>query len=251
MGEQGRTIKNFARIEMTLHNVIYISYELPHDIVRPIVPRQLPLAETDDGTVFISIVLLTSEAVHPTMLPYPRFTYEQINVRAYVRNPRSGEQAVYFLSSAVSSKLISLVTKSIGLTWEYRLIRRWEIPGQDDYIAIRITGKWYDDLAIEAESKSNGTAQLKPFRNINEAADYLIRPLMGFFGSAESLKRFKIWHPPVQPQIANLVHIDFPWHKLLRINYDLNLAAPHSVFLVKDARFYIYLPPAKVSGGAT
>ena len=243
----GSKIRNLARVEMELHNVIYLSYSLPLDMVRPLVPSILPLAAVGDDTVFISIVLLRSQAVHPTIIPAPRFNYEQINIRTYVRDPQSGENGVYFLRSAISSSFISSITKSIGLTWEYRIIDRMETVGKDNGITINIKGKWYADFDVEVNAGSSTTPQYKPFKSAKDAADYLIRPLMGFFGDVGKLKRFRIWHPPVEPKSANLTRADFPLNKLLKLDYKPDLSAPHSIFLVKNARFYIYLPPVGVN----
>jgi hypothetical protein len=241
----GSTISNLARIEMTLHNVIYLSYRLPHDMIRPLVPALLPLAVIDKDTVFISIVLLRSQAVHPTITPIPRFNYEQVNVRTYVRDPQSGESGVYFLNCAVSSGFISLVTKSIGLTWEYRIINRTETSGNAGDLTINVNGSWHGNFAVEVNSGVNDNPVYSPFKSGQEAADYLIRPLMGFLGDS-TLKRFRIWHPPVDPVSIKLVSIEFPMLRMLQLDHQIDLSAPHSVFLVKNARFYIYLPPVRV-----
>jgi hypothetical protein len=237
----GSMMRNLARVEMALHNVIYLSYRLHQEIIRPLIPASLPLAVIDKDDVFISIVLLTSREVHSTFIPLPRFTYEQVNVRTYVRDPQSGESGVYFLSSAVSSGFISAITRSIGLTWEYRT----EKVSSDGSITINIAGKWNEDFAVEVNSDTDKIPEYAPFKCGQVAADYLIRPLMGFFGDSQSLKRFIIWHPPVEPLSIKLLCIDFPLQRMLQLE-QIDLSTPHSVFLVKNARFYIYLPPVGV-----
>jgi hypothetical protein len=240
-------MRNLARVEMALHNVIYLSYRLHHEIIRPLIPASLPLAVIEKDDVFISIVLLTSREVHPTIIPLPRFNYEQVNIRTYIQDPQTGEIGVYFLNSAVSSGFISSVTRSIGLTWEYRKIDRKETVGSDGRIAIDIDGNWNEDFAVKVNSNTDEIPVSSPFKSVQEAADYLIRPLMGFFGDSHSLKRFKIWHPPVEPVSIKLVSIDFPLQRMLHLEHQINLLKPHSVFLVKNARFYIYLPPVSVN----
>lgn len=242
----GSTISNLSRIEMILHNVIYLSYRLPHDMIRPLVPAPLPLAVIDKDTVFISIVLLTSRAVHPTIIPLPRFNYEQVNIRTYVRDPQSGENGVYFLNSAVSSGFISSITKSIGLIWEYRIINRTETVGTDGDVTININGSWHEDFAVEVNSDAYENPVYSPFNSGQEAADYLIRPLMGFFGDSRSLKRLRIWHPPVEPVSIKLISIEFPLQRMLQLEHQIDLSIPHSVFLIKNAGFYIYLPSVRV-----
>jgi hypothetical protein len=242
----GSTISNLARVEMTLHNVIYLSYRLPYDIIRPLVPAPLPLAVIDEDAVFISIVLLRSQAVHPTIIPLPHFNYEQVNIRTYVRDPQNGENGVYFLYSAVSSGFISSITKSVGLTWEYRIINRTETASDDGDVTININGSWHEDFAVEVNSGAYENPVYSPFNSGQEAADYLIRPLKGFFGDSRSLKRFRIWHPPVEAVSIKPISIDFPLQKMLQIEHQMDLSAPHSVFLVRNARFYIYLPPVRV-----
>jgi hypothetical protein len=247
MGKPPRSkIRNLARVEMTLRNVIYLSYRFPHDIIRPRIPLSLPLAVIGNDTVFISIVLLTSRAVHPTIIPAPCFNYEQVNVRTYVRDPQSGESGVYFLNSAVSSGFISMVTKSIGLTWEYSKINRTETVSDDGDVTINIDGSWNEGFTVEVNSNEDKNPVYALFKSGQEAADYLIRPLKGFFGSSQSLRRFRIWHPPVEPVSVKLIDIRFPLQRMLQLEGQIDLSTPHSVFLVKNARFYIYLPPVRV-----
>jgi hypothetical protein len=247
MGQQGAFLANLTRIDMTLHNVIYISYALPEKELRPLVPHQLHLTKIGDSA-FLSIVLLRSEAVRSYIMPFPRFTYEQINIRTYVTEPGSGKKAVYFLGSAVSSRLISAATKLIGLTWEYRKIRRREEIGNGKAGLIRIIGGWYSEFHMEVESLTHGKQGPSPFRDIEEAANYLIRPLMGCYGKPTALRKFRIWHPRVTPKMAKLIGFKFPLYKILGMDLGLDLSQPHSVFLVDSAEFNIFLPPIRVPG---
>ena len=102
MDTQVSSIRKIARVEMSLHHVLYVSYLVPESRVRQLVPEALPLAVVERDNVFISVVILQSTRVRLSSLPFPKFTYNQVNIRTYVLDPHSGQHAVFFALNPIT-----------------------------------------------------------------------------------------------------------------------------------------------------
>jgi len=67
-------------VKMDLHNVQYVSYRVPVDPLRPLVPSELTLAAEKDR-VNLSIVAMQCRKVYLLNLEWPSFNYDQLNLR--------------------------------------------------------------------------------------------------------------------------------------------------------------------------
>jgi len=76
---------------------------------------------------------------------------------------------------------------------------------------------------------------------VESAVEYIVRPLIGFFGESGHIGRFNIWHEDIMPQIWQLQQVNFPLLNELGIIKEVE--NPHSVFFLPQADFYIYMPP--------
>jgi hypothetical protein len=85
-------------IKMDLHNLLYVSYLVPVDRIRLLVPSELKLASFNHK-VFVSIVAMQCRRVHLFDLKWPSLSYDQLNLRTYVIDPKTGKPAVYFFKS--------------------------------------------------------------------------------------------------------------------------------------------------------
>jgi len=231
------------KVKMTLRDVFYISYAVPAARLNPIIPDVLPLATLDDDMAFISIVALQSTKVRLSLLPFLHFKYYQLNIRTYVNDPVSGEHAVYFLRSGVTSRFISLVTRTTGIPWQYiDLVTEVNTKNETNfYLAL---GKWEEDFSINAQSLLDNFTALPFFDNRESAVNFLIRPLIGFVGDSRRLGRFTIQHPEVEPKTYTLTKLAFPLFTHLGAVDELG--NPHSVFFLPTADFEIHLPPTGI-----
>jgi len=247
MGTQTSLIRKITRVEMSLHHVLYISYLVPESRVRKLVPEELPLAVLDPDHVFVSVVILQSAGVRLSSLPFPKFTYNQVNIRTYVLDPKSGQQAVFFLRSGVTSSVVSLLTRSIGIPWQH-ISAELEISTdkRGKYQSYRAGGIWGQPFSVEAEGTPELPTKIAPFKDENEAVSYLVRPLTGFFGKKGKVQGFTIWHPEVQPHGGLIKQIHFPLLKSLNLLEESAIGKPDSILLVSNAYFYIYMPPERV-----
>ncbi|MFC1914526.1 DUF2071 domain-containing protein [Chloroflexota bacterium] len=239
---QKRVFTRLLHVEMTLRNVLYISYAVPAGKLRSLVPDILPLSTIGDDIAFISIVVLQSTQVRLGLMPL-RFDYHQLNIRTYVVDPVSGKHAVYFLRSGVTSRFISLVTRMSGIPWQLVDLETEVNPqnGTDSYVA---SGNWEGRFILKAQIYSDDPKETPFFENRDTAVDFLIRPLIGFVGDNRRLGRFTIQHPEVEPQSYTLMGLDFPlFTSLGAVDESSN---PHSVFFLPKADFSIYLPPTRI-----
>jgi Uncharacterized conserved protein (COG2071) len=240
-------LNRIMHVHMMLHNVFYVSYLIPVSRVRPLVPRELNLATIEQNKVFVSVVALQCEGAGARLLPFPRLNYNQINVRTYVRDPQTGKHAVYFLKSGVTSALVSLLTRTMGIPWQhidFDLQVATDEPTH--YTTCEVSGYWDGEFSLKARGTQVPPGHIPPFEETKSAIDYLVRPLIGCFGREGQVKRFTIGHPEVTPFEGWLDRFHFPILNSLNLIDEKEILKPQSVLFVPQARFDIYLPPAKV-----
>ena len=230
-------------VQMTLRDVLYVSYAVPAKKMRTIVPGILSLATLGDDIAFISIVALKSTQVRMNLMPFARFKYNQLNIRTYVKDPISGKHAVYFIRSGVTSRLISRVTRISGIPWQL-IDLEIEVNAQNETASYVASGDWEGRFSLKVQTFFDESNKTPLFGNRKAAVDFLIRPLIGFVGDNRRLGRFTIQHPEVEPQSWHLTELDFS----LFTNLDVvdELSNPHSVFYLPTTDFSIYLPPTRI-----
>jgi hypothetical protein len=232
---------------MVLQNVFYISYLISASRVVPLVPEELPLAIIGQNKVFISVVALRSAGVRASLLPFPSFNYNQINVRTYVKDPQTGKQAVYFLKSGVTSGVVSLLTRIIGIPWQHIDFDMQVATNEPTYYTnCEVSGYWDGEFSLQARGTQTPPRHIPPFEETKSAIDYLVRPLIGCFGRKGRVRRFSIWHPEVTPFEGRLESFHFPVLNSLNLIDEKEMMDPHSVLFVPRARFDIYLPATRV-----
>jgi hypothetical protein len=240
---QKSIISRLFCVKMTLRDVIYISYALPTRTLRPLVPDILPLATVEGDVAFISLVILRSTKVRLAAFPLLKFDYNQFNIRTYVVDPVSGRSGVYFIKSGITSRLISMVTNTIGIPWQLIEVTT-DVKMNDGSRSVSVYGNWEGPFSIRTQYKAGLTVLQPFFRDTKSAVDFLIRPLVGFAGDDRRLSRFTIQHPEVKPENWSLLELDCPiFQKLVTIE---NLRKPHSVFYLPTADFSIFLPPRRI-----
>ena len=240
-------LNRIMQVHMILHNVFYVSYLIPVSRVRPLVPHELSIAAIEQNKVFVSVVALRCEGVKAGLLPFPSFNYNQLNVRTYVTEPQTGKHAVYFLKSGVTSALVSLLTRTIGIPWQHiDLNLQVSVDESTRNIACEVAGYWDGEFSVKSRGTQMPPEHITPFGETKSAIDYLVRPLIGCFGPEGRVRRFHIWHPEVTPFEGRLERFHFPILNSLNLVDEKEMMKPESVLYVPQARFEIYLPPVKV-----
>ena len=242
-------LNRLMRVQMALRHVLYLNYLVPALRVRPLVPEILPLAIVDLNRVFVSVVILRSEKVKASLLPFPRFNYNQINVRTYVIDPQSGKQAVCFLRSGVTSAPVSFLTRAVGIPWQH-IALDMKVAANEvaNYASYEIAGNWNGEFSLKVQGTPLPPLQIAPFDDTESAVNYLVRPLIGFFGKGDGATRFGIRHPQINPCAGSLSSIYFHILNSMNLVEEKEMKNPQSVLFVPEAQFYIYLPPTWVKG---
>lgn len=235
---------HLLRVEMILRDVLYISYAVPKAKLLPLVPGSLELATVEGDTAFISLVIFQSTRVRLRALPFMTFDYYQFNIRTYVIDPVSGRNAVYFLRSGVTSRLISLATRSIGIPWEFIDLKVSTVSSKGSK-CLQVSGNWENKIYLEARAASENNQAPTLFGSTASAIDFLVRPLIGFVGGGNRTRRFTIWHSEVQPEIWSLVTMECPVFQ--EIGAVSDYVNTHSVFYLSSADFSVFLPPKKIT----
>jgi hypothetical protein len=236
-------LSRLLEVKMTLRDVLYISYAMPYIKLQPLLPATLKPATVDGNTGFISMVVLHSTRVRLSSFPLARFTYNQFNIRTYVIDPISGQHAVYFILSGVTSRLISLATGTMGIPWQFiELIMKMDsVQGSH---SLSISGNWRGYFSFKARNGTDIPDTPQYFETMESAVDFLIRPLIGFSGDTRRLVRFTIQHPQVKPEKWSLAQFQCPLFRSL-VEID-DLKDPHSVYYLPAADFSISLPPSRI-----
>jgi uncharacterized protein YqjF (DUF2071 family) len=243
-------MKQLARlvwVKMELHHVLYVSYLVPAARVRPHVPDTLKLSTMAGDRVFVSVVSMRCNGVRMTAFPWPAFNYSQLNIRTYVRDWHTGQPAVCFLHSGVSSTAVSSLTRLFDLGWQKAVFAVQASQSQDgryrDYVA---DGYWNGDIKIGACESDRAGKAVEPLENWRSLVDHLTAPLIGFGGSKGNSKRFEIIHRPLEVRSGVLRSIRFELLQSMNLVDDAALGEPHDVLLVPEAEFTVCLPPRRV-----
>ncbi len=235
-------------VRMQLHDLLYISYLVPVSRVRQLVPRMLPLNVIGKNKVFVSLVVLRCTDVHLSCFPLIRFAYNQINLRTYVRDPDTGANGVYFIASGVSSPWISNIAGLYNLSWQpinlrYSVIHKAESPVHP----LRSKGMWCGDFSIHAQPAKEDVEHIYPFEKVAGAMEYMVKPLLGFYGQHDDVRKFRISHTEIRPYRATVEEVSFPLLNMLEIVDEEATSSPDAVFSVQRAEFQVFLPPRKVT----
>lgn len=234
-------------VEMTLYDILYLSYLVPASHIRSLVPEILPLATVDDDMVFVSVVTFHSKGVRLVNLPSLRFTYDQINLRTYVKDPQTKNHGVYFLRSGITSASASLLTQLLNLPWEnipFTVTAERDKDGH--YVRYLASGDWQGKFLIEVKETVSQIMNFPPFATPEEAIQYLTGPLIGFYGSSQKLRRFEVKHSHIQPRYCEVLDISFPLLTASGLLKKREIHQPHNALLAPQGQFHVYLPPRSI-----
>lgn len=232
---------------MSLRHVLYVSYLVPLSRVRPLVPDAIPLDVYDSDKVFVSTVSMNCNNVRLANMPWPRFNYDQLNLRTYVMDPHAGDRAVYFLQSGVTSAMTSYLTGLIGVPW-HRIPFELNVHRENEerYRSYSAKGNWNGDIVIKA-SDFGSLAGSAGSPDITEAIiDHITGPLTGLVGPKGRTMRFGIRHRALEVWSGKLDELSYPFLLTSGVLNEVEIPQPHNVLLVPEAEFTIMLPPRRI-----
>ena len=227
---------------MDLHDLLYLSYMIPGERLRPYIPRPIPFAYLREGMAIFSLVIFHCRDVKVSFLPLLRFSYDQVNLRTYVIDPVSGRPAVLFLKSGISSRLVSVATNMLGIPWHFVSMKMLAEYGGNGLVRYNAEGQWEGRFRMTLEAGAEPVGR-GPFESAHEAARSIMGPQTGFFIIPSGLARVEVRHPETEPFLARVSHVEFPLSQCLGLLSEDELPAPFNAIVVAKAHFVVSMPP--------
>lgn len=235
-------------LEFVLYDMLYLVYFLPTATVAAKLPPSVSPVEAGDGltaTVVWWFHVLEAKAAR---LPSPRVRYSQVSVYTLVRDPLSGERALYFLSSGVTSPLVHRVARWLRIPVEQiSLDIRPDKDKRLDFHHYAAYGEWQGSFAVEAKQTAPRLEQLAPFANAEDAVIYLTDALVGLYGNGRALYRLEAWHPRLQPRVATVERVALPFLQKLLDLPETRVRQPDCALLAPRGHYLLHLPPRRLA----
>lgn len=234
-------------VQMDIYDVLYLSYVIPEERLRPVVPDNIRITTPYPGKAVISVVIFRSKNVAASVFPFIHFAYDQANMRTYVIDPITGRNAVFFLRSAITSRLIAAITNLLKIPWQAVSMRL--DTGYDDelrFTRYAMEGFWEDPFDIIIKESHDSGISPAPFQTPQEALCFLTGPAVGFYNTSRGLIRFEVRHSEIKPATGAISAIHFPMLTRSGLVTDDELGNPQSVLVAPDGHFTVYMPPTKL-----
>ncbi|MFN2369299.1 MAG: DUF2071 domain-containing protein, partial [Desulfurivibrionaceae bacterium] len=195
----------------------------------------------------VSVVPFINEDFTSAVYPFPKLRMAQVNYRAYIIDPATGERCVWFLRTVLDSWSVIVTRHLWQLPWHKGVI-------EFDFDFDRAAGL-YRKYAMRTRSEQAAAAvelyqdQDDPvippgFPDRETALAYLSHPLSGYCRRRDGrLSRLSIWHPEIILREARLRHASFAFLTETNLVSEHKQQRPHSVLLGPTSDFTIYLPP--------
>ncbi len=163
-----------------------------------------------------------------------RIPFDQVNIRTYTIDPVTEKPSVYFIHCGISGGLITYLYCALS---RCRLnIRRFQLNLKKPKTAFTLVmmfpagGMAYSQLTRKRYRMPSLPCQF--FLNVQNAIDYFIDPLVGFYSDGPILRRLEIYHDPLIPRVCKPAKISFPYLTQLGIVPENEIAIPHSILLI-------------------
>lgn len=236
--------KKLLSVEMLLRDMLYVSYLIPSSKIVRFLPPLLNPAIVDGENVFVTLVIFRGKTSGAATIPTPHIPFDQVNIRTYVIDPVTEKPSVYFIHCGISGGLITYLYRTLsGMPVEHTPFSIKPEKAKDGvYTHYAVSGRWHGVFTIDAEEVSNVLSALSPFPKVQNAIDYLIDPLVGFYSDGPILRRLEVYHDPLMPRVCKPAKIIFPYLSRLGIVPENEVAMPHSILLIPFTPFLIYLP---------
>jgi hypothetical protein len=234
-------------VEMDIYDILYLSYIIPEERLRSTVPHSIRLVTPVPGRAIISLVMFRSKNVKTSLLPIVHFVYDQTNLRTYVIDPRTGNNAVFFLKSGITSRFISIATRLLQIPWQVASLHLdTGYDSENRLTRYFIEGHWEGPFNIILEKGQDTIVNPEPFNTPEEAMRFLTGPAVGLYNTSGGLIRFDVKHSAIKPATGSISVIDFPMLTQMGLVTDEELWKPQSVLIAPESHFRIYMPPSRL-----
>jgi len=228
-----------------MRDMLFISYRVPAERLRPLVPEELEL-DTKNSFGLISAVAFTNRDIKAGVLPLLRASSDQINYRAYVT---AGEgPAVYFFDMKIDSRVLATGTNFLGLPVSHEDITITAKPvseteekkrGSSPYPLIyRVSSEGPEELTAEAivgeESASAGDI----------SSEFITERPIGYVKApGGGMLKIVVEHEKIETVPARVTKIRSLLFESLGVLNKEELNSPYSALYAPEVTF-ITTPPA-------
>jgi hypothetical protein len=235
-------------VTTTLRDFAIVTYAVDPERLAASLPGDFEV-ETftrDDGSrcAFVSAVPFHDVDFRLSPLRWWRFSFGQINYRAYVRY--HGVRAVWFFGTVLGSPIVAIPRYLWRLPWHHARIAiaaGWEGERCDRYV-LNARGAW-GGATFRATGTAEPMGRIDGFSGAEETGIVLTHPLRGYFRRRDGrLGTYSVRHERLHPMRGNAEHARFSvFEELGLVAPD---AKPHSVLLQRATEFVIELPPTPI-----
>ncbi len=234
-------------VSMDIFDILYVSYMLPESKLRRYVPESLVLASTNNGMVFLSVVCFHSRDIRVAGFPFMKFSYDQINVRTYVKDPLSEKNGVLFLHSGIDSRFVSMSTNLLGFPWKNIRFRIHATRNNGCYEEYKTHGNWNGNINISAKEGSSNDNSSNSVQELTETIQHITSPQSGYYRIGKGALRFEVRHTNIIPNTGSILHIDFPFLESLNLLTYEEIKKPDIVLIADKATFTAFMPPQRIT----
>ncbi len=236
----------WTSLELILQDILYISYRLPTNRVRPHVPPTLPLATVGADEVFVTAMVARVERARMARLPSPHWSYTLGGVFTYVRSPGEAPSAVFCLRQGITHPRWQRILRWARFPVEEA---QWHIQAErarrDMFTRFHVQGEWHGEVTIHVHQVAPRLEALPPFADGTEAVVYLTDALVGYYRGGRGVYRLDMWHPRAQPRVGEAEQIHFPFLQAMFSMTPEEVARPAVVLMAPRQHYLLHLPPRK------
>lgn len=205
-----------------------LSWAVEPRVVRTLVPRGTVL-DHYEGLCLLSLVglLLVDVRVRGVAVP-GHTTFEQLNLRTYVRRDLDGDtrRGVAFVRELVPLPAVALAARLLYAGRHAALPMRHEAGPDRVAYGWRLGGSW-EGVALEPEG---GPALPEP----GSAAEFVVERYWGYAGSRLGTLEYRIEHPPWRVQRARVGMLNWDPGRLYGPGFAAALAGPPRVAFLAE-----------------
>jgi hypothetical protein len=128
---------------MHWHDLCFLHWRVPADVLRPLVPSTLPI-DTFDGSAWLGVIPFTMTGVRHRCLPGLPATsaFHELNVRTYVTGPDGTRPGVWFFSLDAASRLaVEVARRTFHLNYLVARMSLVRFEGWVRYASERTDGR--------------------------------------------------------------------------------------------------------------
>lgn len=236
-----------------LNHFAIITYLIDVDKARQFVHPRFELETISSqgrSWALLSVVPFEDQIFTSAVWPLPHLRMSQTNYRIYIIDPQTHQRCVWFLGTTLDSWSFIIPRFLWKLPWHYGRISIRSVYHENSqtYTSYHLSTQSQWAPASCSLSSSQEDLHLPFFSNLEAGLVILTHPLTGFYYRRDhQLGSYSIWHNRLSVHSGSLHSAQFDLLNRLQLLSFSQQQQPHSVLLLHQTDFTIYLPPVLVS----